>query len=374
MMEHYPSSQPFPSLDEMMEQESTVDAIIPDAPILTDAVRDHIANPPFIQDTIRTIDAVDEYAWNRGVMGLDMGFDCLNKAFNGLNTGVIIIGGPSNSGKSALMLQTMKQVTNLNQFITEDHPKMAFSLYFSLDDSNNELMPRLVAIDQDIPINYVLFPKKFATVPSVLDKRNAGWDKLKRDARFFAMKDSNFGSSIEYIEATMRYYQQELETMAPGQYRLCVFIDNFYDITVDAQGYTEENARYDHVATCLDNISIEFDAPIVCSGEFRKINVTKRPQLDDLKSSGKITYRAKAIVLVYNEVGVKKDAANIYWEMADVRSPDQTIKMPILEMDISKNKYSSYKGREYARFMPDKATFYEATDEEKRIYQQMMKG
>ena len=98
MMENYPSSQPFPSLDEMMEQESTVDAIIPDAPILTDAVRDHIANPPFIQDTIRTIDAVDEYAWNRGVMGLDMGFDCLNKAFNGLNTGVIIIGGPSNSG------------------------------------------------------------------------------------------------------------------------------------------------------------------------------------------------------------------------------------------------------------------------------------
>ena len=60
--------------------------------------------------------------------------------------------------------------------------------------------------------------------------------------------------------------------------------------------------------------------------------------------------------------------------MGAVRSPDQTIKMPILEMDISKNKYSSYKGREYARFMPDKATFYEATDEEKRIYQQMMKG
>lgn len=25
MMEHYPSSQPFPSLDEMMEQESTVE-------------------------------------------------------------------------------------------------------------------------------------------------------------------------------------------------------------------------------------------------------------------------------------------------------------------------------------------------------------
>ena len=86
-----------------------------------------------------------------------------------------------------------------------------------------------------------------------------------------------------------------------------------------------------------------------------------------LKKQGAVLH----LVLMLN---LYKERLNIYWEMADVRSPDQTIKMPILEMDISKNKYSSYKGREYARFMPDKATFYEATDEEKRIYQQMMKG
>lgn len=384
MHEFEQNKLPFLSLDELLDDHTVpfsdeetheiVDAILPDSPILTEPVRQFIENPPFIQETLDTIDAVDEYAWNRGVMGLDSGFESINKAFNGLNTGVVIVGGPSNSGKSALLLQIMKQVAEKNQFITEEHPKMAFCLYFSLDDSNNELMPRIVAIDQDIPINYVLFPKKYATVPAVLEKRKQGLQNLKDNARFFAMKDSNFGNSVEYIEQTMAYYQEQLEMTAPGQFRLVVFIDNFYDITVDAQGYSDENSRYDHVATVLDDLAIRFDCPIWCSGEFRKINVTKRPQLDDLKSSGKITYRAKAIILVYNEVGVKKENANIYWEMTDTANPDFTIKMPVFEMDFAKNKYSSYKGRQYMRFVPDKASFYEVSEEETRIYHQMMKG
>ena len=37
--------------------------------------------------------------------------------------------------KSAVLLQIMKQVAEKNQFITEEHPKMAFCLYFSLDDA-----------------------------------------------------------------------------------------------------------------------------------------------------------------------------------------------------------------------------------------------
>lgn len=379
--DYYP---PFLSLDDLLEEESpvpaseepalTVDVILPNEPILTEPVRQFIENPSFVQETIAAIDAVDEYAWNRGTMGLDSGFDCINAAFNGLNTGLIIFGGPSNSGKSAVLLQIMKQVAEKNQFITEDHPRMAFCLYFSLDDSNNELMPRIIAIDQDIPINYVLFPKKYATVPSVLDKRARGLQNLKDNARFFAMKDANSGNSVEYIERTMAYYQEQLEISAPGQFRLVVFIDNFYDITVEASGYAEENARYDFISGRLNELAIEYDAPVLCSGEFRKINVTKRPQLDDLKSSGKITYESKGVVLVYNEVGVKKDNANIYWEMSDAHEPDLTVKMPVFEMDFAKNKFSSYKGRQYLRFVPDKASFYEVSDEETRIYHQMMKG
>ena len=58
-----------------------------------------------------------------------------------------------------LLLEIMRRVIRENQYQSEDHPKKAYCMYFSLDDSNNELMPRLIASDQRITINQALFPK-----------------------------------------------------------------------------------------------------------------------------------------------------------------------------------------------------------------------
>ena len=139
MEEMTTDEQKYLSLDEVLggymdEQFLMEDAVVPDAPILPEVVKNHIQNPPFIQQMLQKISDVDTYAWNRGQMGFDFGFDCLNKAFNGMNTGLMLIAGGANSGKSALLLKILWNVARKNKFISEDHPKMAFSLYFSLDD------------------------------------------------------------------------------------------------------------------------------------------------------------------------------------------------------------------------------------------------
>lgn len=185
-----------------------------------------------------------------------------------------------------VLLQILWNVAIKNQYIDEDHPKMAFSLYFSLDDSNNELMPRIVAMDQKITINQVLFPKTLEHEPVIMNKREEGFQHLRDHSKFFAMHDANDGSSIEHIERTMKRYQEQLEMMAPGQFRLAVFIDNFHDVSVEEAGYSEDNARFDHISGRLNELAIEYDAPIMCSAEFRKINIHKRPQEDDIKSTG----------------------------------------------------------------------------------------
>lgn len=372
------------SLDAIFSQESvdeqidgsipTEEAVVPEAPVLTEGMMNYIQNPPFVSEMIKKIEEVDLYAWNRGTTGLDFGFENLNKAFNGLNTGLMLFAGGSNTGKSAVLLQLMWQIIKKNQHITEDHPKKAFCLYFSLDDSNNELMPRVVAIDQKMQINQVLFPKSHEKEPIVMQKREEGIQQLKENVRYFAMKDANDGSSIEHIERSMHSYQEQLEMMAPGEYRLVVFIDNFHDITVETPGYAEDNARFDYVSGRLNELAIEYDAPMICSAEFRKINTNKRPNLEDIKSTGKITYEAKSIVLVFNEVGVKEGQAEVYWEMTDSTNPDVPRKMPVFEMHIAKNKFSSYKGRQFLRFVPEMASFFEVPPEEAQLYQQMMKG
>lgn len=364
-------------LDELLGEEMSdeiEEAIIPEKATLPESVRAHVENPPFIKKALEQINSVDEYAWNRGTMGLDTGFENLNKSLNGLNTGLILFAGGSNTGKSAVLLQLSSQVAKMNNFISELHPKKAFSLYFSLDDSNNELMPRLIATDQKMPINDVLYPKSIEKHPTSMLKREQGFQNLKDNVRYYAMNDASNGSSIEKIEATIKEYKEQLEMMAPEEYRLVIFIDNFHDITVEAPGYTEDNARFDYISGALNDIAIEFDSPVVCSAEFRKINALKRPQLDEIKSSGKITYEAKAIILVYNEVGQLEDQSDVYWEMTNHQTPEVPRKMPVFEMHVAKNKFTSFKGRHFLRFLPEMALFIEPSEEEAMQYLQMMKG
>lgn len=277
--------------------------------------------------------------------------------------------------KSMLLLEMMRRIINHNQYQSEDHPKKAYCIYFSLDDSNNELMPRMVASDQGITINQALFPKTLKDKPVIAKKRQQGIENLKQNAPFFSMFDAENGQSIQRIEQTIATIHSELELVFPNEFQMVVFIDNFHDITYDMEsGFMEENQKYDYTAGRLNELAIEYDMPVICSAEFRKINALKRPLNDDVKSSGKIVYEAKGIILVHNEVGIKADNSDIYWELGSRDGDMAPRKMPVLEMHISKNKFSAFKGRHFLKFQPEMARFIEPSEDENDIFRQAIKG
>lgn len=377
------------SLDDILNQELasfmnpeqeeftyTNQAVIPEQPITPDVIQALRQNPPYIQEMLQKIQDMDIYAQNRGTMGLDWGFQCLNEAFNGLNPGLHLVAGGANTGKSAFLLEVSRRVTEKNQFQTEDHPKKAYCMYFSLDDSINELMPRMIASSQRITINQALFPKTLEGKSIIKEKRERGIQALRENAEFFSMHDATEGQTVQYIEAILAKRHQELELISPDEYQIVVFIDNFHDIMVDdsVRGLTEDNARFDFISGRLNELAITYNVPIICSAEFRKISTMKRPAEDDIKSTGKITYESKGTILVYNEVGIKGENANIYWNLGSADGQGEDRKMPVFEMHISKNKFSSYKGRKFLKFIPEMATFMEASDEEELTFQQMMRG
>lgn len=78
--------------------------------------------------------------------------------------------------------------------------------------------------------------------------------------------------------------------------------------------------------------------------------------------------------MLYNEVGIKGDNSDIYWSLGSEGSQMEDRKMPVLEMHVSKNKFNSYKGRAFLKFMPEMASFFEASDEEETAFRQMMRG
>ena len=327
--------------------------------------------PFFRAKMLNTIDAVEEYSWNRGELGgLDWGFKTLNDAFEGLNTGVHLVAGQSNIGKSSFMLQLAWQVSQSNQVVTKERPRKAFVLYFSLDDNNNELLPRLVAIDQRIPINVVRYPKKYKDNATYMQKRAQGVLKLRQTVDYLNMQDVNNGSDIEYIQETMEAYHVELQKVDPN-YQLVVFIDNFHDITIGDEKLRGKTGgeKYDHIADQLTKIATKYDCPIVCTAEFRKLNGNRRPGVDDIRESVKILYEAKAVMLCYNEVSIRGQQATVHWMRAD--NPN---KQPVYEVHIGKNKFSSFKGRAFFEFIPEMAFCREVSEAGAQRYSQMVNG
>lgn len=347
-----------------VEAEADVSAPIDGAPL----VKEEKEIPSFQARMLNTITAMDEYSWKRGEMGgLDWGYPLLNKALEGLNTGIHLVAGQSNVGKSGIMMQMAQQVAQSNRVVDDKRFKKAFVLYFSLDDTANELLPRFIAIDQRIPINSVRFPKKYMEDAHIMERRSIGLKRLQESVEHFALIDANDGTDIEFIEETAKRYAFDLARIDES-YQIVIFIDNFHDITLkDARINSDNNAKYDFIAGELTRIANALDCPIVCSAEFRKLNGNRRPQLDDIRETVKIIYEAKAIMLCYNEVGLRGQQANIYWNRPD--SPD---KQPVFEMRIGKNKFGSYKGRLFYEFMPEMSYFKEVPEVGAQRYNQMI--
>jgi replicative DNA helicase len=297
-----------------------------------------------------------------------------NDAFDGLQPGLIIVAGAANVGKSALCMQLSWRIAYANQKVEEGvRPSKAYVIYFSLDDNATEILPRVVALEENIPINVVKAPVKFEDErPDLISRRANGVKKLKGMLNYFKVVDSTQGTSIEFIEETIRKHHFELQSR-DETYKLVVVVDNFHDITVDGMNFRDnDTAKFTYISDKLSKICTQFDIPVICTAELRKLNGTRRPIVDDVRESGKIAYEAKAIMLCYNEVGLRGEAASIYFNRGEAEFANY--KQPVLEVKVGKNKYSSYKGRLFYNFYPESSLLREADSADTLRYAQMIIG
>jgi replicative DNA helicase len=318
------------------------------------------------------IDRVDEYSWNKGLNGgLDWGFEQFNEAFEGLQPGLILIGAGPNVGKSALCLQLGWQIALANKDFDASHVQRAYVLYFSLDDNDTEILPRVVALDQGIPIGVVKSPAKFEQMGYVGDlvRRKEGIARLKANADVFKLIDGNyrmpsgevFGNSVEKIEQVVEYHVRGLN-QSGIPYKLVVFIDNFHDISVEKRLQTSDtNEKWQYIAERISGLCTVYDIPVICTSEMRKLNGARRPVADDIRESVKLSYEAKAILTCYNEVGIRGDAATISWDCDGE-------KKPILEVMVAKNKYGTYKKRMFFNFDPGMSRLDPVSDVDAATY------
>lgn len=311
------------------------------------------------------IDAFEDRAWSNAATGIPTGFKDLDKAFDGgWQTGWILIGGDSNIGKTSFLSQLAWSTAHVNNDV--------YVLDFSLDDPMHDKIPRVVASANKVLINAVKNPNGYSHLPKMLQRREDGLDMLRNAIDRYRCLDANHSTDIDKIEDTIKetLVNLELEAQQLGgkPKRLVVFIDNFHDLSTtspDSKG--SDKQKYDYLAQQVSDLATKYDIPVITTGEFKKLNGFRRPGLDDLRESVKIKYEAKAILLAYNEVGLKGESSSIYYELQG----DAT-KKPVFEVKFGKNKLGSFKGRIFFEFFPELAYFEGADQQATKRYNNLI--
>ncbi len=287
-------------------------------------------------------------------------FPIFNEKLEGLEEGLYIFAGESNSGKTALM-------TNLMWAFCKHKPNKLFGIYYSLDDNTNEVIPRLIAMDQRIPISVCSKPSRYEDYitenknsqdPDIvntctrynefLKKREEGLNNLRSANKEFIIFDRTRITCFEQMLDHAKKIQTYVKSFDPEN-NIMIAIDSLADLNVSEKKFTTDRERIDHVVMkTKEAANIHLRVPIFTSYHVRKLNHQGRPTLDDMKESSRIVYEASVAFLVFNDVSKNKQAANVYYTEENVDE-----KKPVIEIDWAKNKKSSYKGRTYHYFVPN---------------------
>ena len=296
-------------------------------------------------------------------------FPILNEKMEGLEEGLYIFAGESNSGKTAMM-------TNLLWAYCSNPENKLFGIYYSLDDNTDEVIPRLIAMNQRIPISVGSKPTRYIdylnenkdnpdqTIQSLclkyseyLEKREAGLKQLKEANKQFLILDRQKIQSFEQLLDHAKKVQMYVKRFDPDN-NIIIAIDSLADLNVD-KNFSTERERTDYIAKVVKRAAnIDLKIPIFTSYHVRKLNHSGRPTLDDIKESSRIVYEASLAFLVFNDVSKNKQAASVY-----VTSEEDNEKHPVIELDWAKNKKSSYKGRTYHYFIPNYSCVTECSKE-----------
>lgn len=368
---------PRPSLHDKVQEDKEVNEIyesIENALIAEEekvVSAEDVVMEDFAKTTLSDYEDFDERCWNKGDGYSLPSYPLITEYLEGLESGLYLFAGESNSGKSALMMNLLKDACS-------HRPNKLFGIYYSLDDSKHEIIPRIIAMEQQIPISVASKPKRYqnmmndcdndnvALYADYLEKRQKGLDKLKSEADVFKIEDANKIKNSTDLKNHMTKMQTYVKSIDPDM-NIIVAIDAINDIKLDEKAFGKgltSTKSVEEIAKFVKDLSTELDIIIFSSTHLRKLNGNRRPTVDDLKEANTLLYEASVVWLVYNDVSKNKAGAKISWNDKDA---DNNLGA-IIEIDWAKNKKSSYKGRTFAMFKPYFSLTKECSKEDCKRY------
>lgn len=267
--------------------------------------------------------------WNTGM-------EILDSAIRSLKSGVILVGGVENCGKS--------NFTNSLEMGVLDNTNDVLAIDIILDDDQETRMHQLAAARGRLPMDLMTVPSLMEREDKRREERTKAYSTLSKDYRGrLEIVDSAFwndqGARIENIVQYLRSLREAYPTK-----KIWVTLDAFDDVVLPKGIGREEKVQY--VSETLKALCNELgnNAPfvIVAIKQYNKQNRGRYTTGDSFGGSGRLIYDAKVALQLYTEMGELGNAAGIYFH-PDPK--DLMKKEPILEVFIQKNKRGGLKGK-----------------------------
>ncbi len=239
----------------------------------------------FMETTEEDYEEFDTRAWSKKDGYSFTNFPEITKGLEGLEEGLYLIAGESNSGKSAMMM-------NMLYDLCSNRDNKLFGIYYSLDDTKYDIIPRIIAMDQLIPIGAASKPQRYQNMidngeensivyEDYLEKRKRGIENLKGLKEFFKIEDSERIKTADDIFNHMQQLQAYVRTIDEDM-NIVVAIDAVDDIRF-TRSFSSTTDRHSETAKVIKDWTKELHIPIFGSRHLTKLKQNRRPTLDDLK-------------------------------------------------------------------------------------------
>ena len=304
------------------------------------------------EEFVKFLDVIKETFENRkpGLQGWKTGYAAFDESLSGIpkQDTQITFAGDSNVGKTGFMFELALRLAKFNDNI--------MVLFMSIDDSRQQAIARLVALESGLQIKQVTHPIQNISNLADMAKLEAGWKSIRTlvNSGKFSLKDSSHGDTLDFAEGWIRFVKDAY----PGR-EICFFLDNFHKLGDERE--KEERIRFKHASSRIHQMKNKLNFTAICTMELRKFlggNPAQRPVLQDISESKQMEYDNNLIGMVYSDLHAKRHDAKIYWE------DGKGIIKPVFEIDIQKNKISEFKDILYYKFSPEHSKFSEVTGEE----------
>jgi replicative DNA helicase len=285
--------------------------------------------------------------------GVGSGFPVLDERVSDFRDGLYLFAGGAGVGKTTFLTQLVFQMLVKN-------PQM-YGFFLSLDMSYLDIVARFLSLASRLPVEKVRNPTNSQTAEE-REKRENGIRLLEElQYRLEIADQSHECFNLESIEQEVARMRENAGDGIP----LVIGIDPVLGISTP--GIVSYREKSELISEKLKVIARKYGAGIVMSAQADNAARRERPQLRDVENYTGLIYGSDMIGLLYNDSLNSYDTPFMEWEWGT-----EDLMVPIVELNIVKNKHHSKLGRVFYRFFNSVTRYRECAEAEVDHYNDML--